>query len=591
MAPSTTSRARSSQGGVVPPSTKHRSIGAKESSGGLRPGQSLPLRPRATGRGREVIIIDSEDSDSGSEYIDSGDEPVRSSPRGSLLKPTGGTPTVSLPTPPTKKPGIHAIAKGSDTVRYGTLDTPSSLAPPSILDTYQLEKTNGIVPRRSRSSVNDIDARNHRLPATPSTLVPSSSLDDNRPFSPRPTDKTRQMVHEKAHSNMGTSREGLASTATANSASATRFSGTLPSDPAPVFPLAVKTRIYSNSQHGSLRNTSSGPQRLEAFGFKPATKPAARTTNTMKRDAAAISTTAPTPICKTKPKFMATPKMAIKRLMQEAEAPVQVHTIISPTVPQTPRQPISARRASNWSSPSIGTSGDPYMLSSDNDSDSDVDDNVKKNGQSHKPRSLKSFSNITDIHETASDVEAVLDQFPAWLTTPSPPDPRSAYRSVPSSSQPSTASRPSARPRSDGGGTRGSAYRENRRVRFGGGDGFSPSPVPPKRTAAPPEQAGSHTKRIEVLSKSSPRPGRIACPPGRMVKSDLDEHTKELFSSHNKDEHSIQYGKKMLPRKRNGAISRKEKRASRHRNVDRKAWQRRKKALKLQKLLKIKREP
>ncbi|KAJ8121568.1 hypothetical protein O1611_g10069 [Lasiodiplodia mahajangana] len=509
-------------------------------------------------------------------------------------------PAVGLPTPPTKKPGIHVIVKGSDTVQYRMLDSPSSLAPSSILDdTYRSEKTNGLAPRRSGSSVNDMDASSHRLLATPSTLAPSSSLDDSHAFRRQSSGRTGEAAQKRANSNVATSRENLASISTGGAASTTRLNGILPRDSKPVFPLAVKARIYSDSRYGGRRNTSSGSQRLDACGFTPATKPAARTANSTKRDAASISTTAPTPTSKPKPKSIATPKMTIKRLKKEAEESVQPQSILSPVAPRTPRQPQTGRRASNWSSPSIGTPGDPYMLSSDSGSDSDGDDNATTDGQSHDPRSLKSFANITDIHETASDVEAVLDQFPAWLTTPSPPEPRTAYRSVPSS-QTSTVSRLSVRARAGEDGNRGSKYRESRRVRFSGGDGFSPSPVPLQRTTAPIERTSSRAKRIDVLSKASPpHPGRIASLPDRIVKSEftLDEHTSGSFNGEGKDEHPIQHGGKMLLKKRKRALSGEEKRASRHRNVDRGAWRRKKKvlkalkALKAQKARKIKREP
>ncbi|KAI1121065.1 hypothetical protein F5Y10DRAFT_257099 [Nemania abortiva] len=359
------------------------------------------------------------------------------------------------------------------------------------------------------------------------------------------------------------SRENPASSSPATTASATGLNSTLRRDPhhiPPTFPPAVKARIYSDSERGSQGNSSTKSKKLEALGFASGTQPAARTANATKRENASVGTVAPTPLCKSKPPPI--PRPSIKRVKQEAEEPAQAQITAFLTVPRTPEQPTAMRRAYNWSSPSIGTSADPYTLSSDDDDDDDDDDTATTHGKPYNLPPLQSFANIADMYETASDVEAVLDQFPAWLSTPSPPEPRSINRSVPPTSRPITAPRLNGRPGADEDGNRSGERRESRRVRFRGDDGFSSSPVPPKRVVAPIERASPRAKRIHVSKITS------------------NEPTSCNFNYDDDGGSSAQHRKDIQSRKwrKLKARSREDKRASRHRNKNREAWRRQKKA-------------
>ncbi|KAI0545111.1 hypothetical protein F4679DRAFT_562365 [Xylaria curta] len=331
-----------------------------------------------------------------------------------------------------------------------------------------------------------------------------------------------------------TSRQKPNSTLTtaAITSSLPRPSSVLP----PTFAPAVKPQLYSASRPGRKRNVDIGSKKLEAFGFVSATSLLPRTTtrdattipptitNTQNAPAAAAVTTLPKvklePV--SKPTFktikreeaqilggsrgpllqatqntagVATPTSISKTISKPIkQEPSQVRFSAARPLPQTPEKPTRARQA-HTPSYSSGTYRDPYAISSDSEDDA----SNRRNGNPHSCPPLKSFDEIADTYETASDVEAVLNQFPAWLDSPSPTELRSSY------SRPAATS--SSRPGKRLWGGDGRGRDSGRRVRFCEGDGFSTSPVPAKRTStavASPPSRRSCEERATANRNASP---------------------------------------------------------------------------------------
>lgn len=231
--------------------------------------------------------------------------------------------------------------------------------------------------------------------------------------------------------------------------------------------------------------------------------------------------------------------------------------------PQTPENPKNASKHSACLSSSAGSRADPYSISSDSDSDDDDtgddgtititrqdrDDGNKNENENNdrnsitKPSPLKSLSSFAEIpsssHETASDVEAVLNQYSAWFDSPSPTMSRprrdlgqGSNTATPTASTGTTITTPttavaaagndSANVRTappawptkrlwDNSGKKADSTgsREKRRVRFSedDGDAFSPSPLPPaKRIAIKKESIHPSAGRIDSWSSFSLAP-------------------------------------------------------------------------------------
>lgn len=401
------------------------------------------------------------------------------------------------------------------------------------------------MPRRDGSSIKDTDTSGRPLLYTPSAVTPSSSpygtqsskvcvelcplFHKNRSAvliadvrQSRSSRKNAAVIREKADTNIGTSRQKPNNTpAPATPFAVANSKGTLPRPSSSALPLtfqpAVKPRIYSTSQPSGKRNAKIGPQRLETFGFVSATSLMPTTT---KRNPTivppvsniqdAVSATTLTPILEpnlvrkpiSKPikqeevhllgSSRASLPHATRNLAAAAtSSPISKFTskpikregpeirISGPQpLPQTPERPRSTKRV-RTPSYSTGTYRDPYAISSDSDSNNDGDNN--RDCKPHSCPPLKSFAESADTHETASDVEAVLNQFPAWLDSPSPTELRSGYLGA---SRPTAASRPGKRMWGDGVANRGRVGRENRRVGFGDDNGFSTSPIPGDRVTS-----------------------------------------------------------------------------------------------------------
>ncbi|KAI8950532.1 hypothetical protein F4801DRAFT_343956 [Xylaria longipes] len=535
---SSSARAR---GGPARPSLTQPTTGSK----GSRSVSVNTTRRAMKEKKKEVIIIESDESDvSDYAYVESGGSDVDgdagengeaavTSPRSVVLPErsrrivrasTAGLPTPhqstfstvrdhAVPETPTKKTHgrplgrIAALVRNTDTT-LRMPDTPSTLAPSSSLD-------------GPHSSMKDSHTLGRRLLHTSSTVAPFSSPHGIHMSQPRSSGMFG--AHEKADTNIRTLQQKPnstpASVAVTNSKGALprSFSSALP----PAFLPAVKPRVYSASRSGGKRNFDIGSKKLEAFGFVSATSllPAttklnATTVPPIANRPNAAPAIAPTPIVKSEPVPIPTHKPSKQEEVQilggNRESPpratrnlaavatsspiskftprpikqeaVEVQISVTQPLPRTPEKPIPTKRPCTPSY-STGTYGDPYAISSDSDSDDDDGDNYgNDNGKSHNPPPLKSFAEIADTHETASDVEAVLNQFPTWLDSPSPTELRSSYLGT---SQSTPSSRPGKGLWGDGVGNRDRMGRVIRRVRFGEGDGFSTSPVPAKRVTAP----------------------------------------------------------------------------------------------------------
>ncbi|KAI0871990.1 hypothetical protein GGS24DRAFT_469217 [Hypoxylon argillaceum] len=469
-------------------------------------------------------------------------------------------------------------------------DTPSTLAPSSSLEegACSPKKTSGLGPRQSSSSARGMNTYtlNYRPLGTPSTRALSGSLNGIYPLRPRLSGEAGETAPKKTYMNVGISQENTAPTAGATAIVTTSLDPALLRNPRPIlpptFPPAVKARIYSNvSRGGSQRKMDTGSKNLDTFGFTSTALPVARTGSTSQPDMATTVFAPPASTCQPKP--IPIPKPTTKRIKQETQEPPQPRTATLPLLPRTPERPATTKRAHTWTTPSTGTYADPYTLSSDSESDDDANDNSNKETYNLPP--LGSFTNILDMHETASDVEAVLDQFPAWLSSPSTPELRSSYLTASSPSRPIIAPRPSARPRNMEGENRDKERRESRRVRFGEGDGFSPSPVPQKRATPAIQGSIPPTRRISVLGKSSsPRTEQKSSSVERITAVALDssEYINRNFDHDHGHDRSTQHKKDVQSRKKKRRRPHEKKSASRHRNQNREAW-RRNKALKAKK--------
>ncbi|KAI0437356.1 hypothetical protein F4803DRAFT_556091 [Xylaria telfairii] len=479
--------------------------------------------------------IDDDDDDGGGE----NGEPATSlrsgvtagRPRCITQASTDGLPTSHQHTHPLSNRPIHkTLTKttyGRPPGRISALvrntDTWSALGPCSSLNgPHSSGKTDVLVPRRDGPSIKDANTSGSHLLHTPSTVALPSSPHGNQSSKSRSSRQVGVAIPGKVDTNIGTSRRKPNTTpapatpfaiANSNSTSPGFSSSPLP----PTFQPAVKPRIYSASQPSGKRNVNVGPQRLEAFGFvsgaslMPATTK--RNPNTVPpvsniRDAVSAATLTsilePEPVRKpiSKPikqeevhilgssrglisratrniaataKSSPISKLTSKPMKQEAP---EINTTILQPLPQTPKRPRSTKRV-RTPSYSTGTYRDPYAISSDSESSNDDDNN--RNFKPHSCPPLKSFAESSDTHETASDVEAVLNQFPAWLDSPNPAELRSSYLGA---SRPSSSSRPGKRLRGDGVVNRGRVGRENRPTRFGDGGGFSTSPIPGDRVTS-----------------------------------------------------------------------------------------------------------
>lgn len=469
----------------------------------------------------------------------------------------------------------------------------TTLAPPDhALEHTLLPKiADGPLPSRSKlSSTNNMTNTSKRGPfESASTRAPSSSLDSFLPSKALP----------------------------------------VPSFP---FPPAVKERVYSSAPRPRLpRNAEAISIKHEMRGSVPTAPCLAGPANAPTgRDAAVAA--APVRIHKPRP---------IAQPIMKSEAPEvgEVQTLTLQQRPRTNGQLPSTMPAYNSLS-SIGTPGDPYCISSgsDNDSDFDADADAAGRGNRHRaspnPCPLSSFINFTDTHEPASDVEAVLKEFPKWLGSLDPTEPQPISVAVPApalqptttvqattntrQSQSTTAATPSEKPGDDEGRTMREARGNGFRVGYGGDDKtLSPSPVPipimNKRPASAIEQVYPPAKRIAVPAQSSPLRVRETAAtsfpplslslssPSRLLRrndqtvipdSDEDEYI-DLHFGHEHEEYHDNDHKHDFNDNENHLVqcdededvpSRKKKRrrhsgqdkaASRHRNRDRLAWRRR----------------
>ncbi|KAI1737906.1 hypothetical protein F4680DRAFT_427423 [Xylaria scruposa] len=527
------------RGGPAPPAVTHFTVAKSKVS---KSGSTTQLAMRK----KNVITIDSDDED----LSDYGHY-ARYSANG-LPTPqhtSSAVPDRAVPETPTKKGGrapgrIAALVRSLDT----TLRTPPPLVPSSGLDgPHSSKKTNGLVHRRDGSSIKDADTSGRSLLHTPSTFTSFSSPCDAQSSKSQSSRRSDGIETSRQKPNSTLSPAAI----TSSQLTLPRLSSALH----PAFPPAVKPRIYSASQPGGKRNIDIGSKKLEAFGFVSASSLLPRTTtkdattippaitNTQNSPAAAAVTTLPEVELElvSKPKLkpikrdeaqilvgsrepllqatqdtagVATPTSISKTISKPIkQEPSQVRFSAARLLPQTPEKPIRARRA-HTPSYSSGTYRDPYAISSDSE-----DDLSNRNGNPHSCPPLKSFAEIADTYETASDVEAVLNQFPAWLDSPSPTELRSSYLGA---SRPATSSRPGKRFWGDGIGNRGRAGGDSRRVRFCEGDGFSTSPVPAKRTTVAPSRRCLTSFEERATSTSASRnasPIRATTSAGRLTSS------------------------------------------------------------------------
>ncbi|GAP92075.2 hypothetical protein SAMD00023353_3100680 [Rosellinia necatrix] len=333
----------------------------------LQPGRRLP--PQPTTRKGEVILIESDDDES-------GDEPEMIS---ELATPSRRT-LLSRPTRPTS-----------------------------------LRRADGPIVPQHKVSVSTLSRR----------------VDDTRPpaSSTRYLGQTREALPKKTGNSEGTSGRKPASGPAITATTTAKKSAWPPpepflSQPPHAFPLAVKARIYPATQRpGRQQKGNSGLKTLETFGFQPAAShlPKAATETTPRNSAFAAAalipthTTASTALPKLRPvptppkreaiqthgsssrscqslprtprhatavsprPSVSTTTPAAKPIKQEAGGQLPSSSSsrmarVALLPPRTPENKTSARRAPVVSaSPTVGTYGDPYTISSDSDSDGDSD--------------------------------------------------------------------------------------------------------------------------------------------------------------------------------------------------------------------------
>ncbi|KAI1110537.1 hypothetical protein F5Y14DRAFT_360769 [Nemania sp. NC0429] len=239
----------------------------------------------------------------------------------------------------------------------------------------------------------------------------------------------------------------------------------------------------------------------------------------------------------------------------------------APAGPRTHNTPfkttIPASPSAYTSSPSAtGTSfRDPYLISSSSDSESDS-----------APPPLNSFASFADIPHSpaaASDVDAVLEAFPEWLSSnsnsPSKPQPIRAARPVPRA--PALAS----------------ALRRIARIQ-----------TPPVATMTRQDNPGAkhtatttHTAAAAAAAAATPSPHPASEQPAKR-ESSPDEHMSLDPNPDEDDKDAVKDEKDEMktetetesapPRKKrtrpNQVRDKQDKKTSRHRNRDRKAWRR-----------------
>ncbi|KAK5635524.1 hypothetical protein RRF57_011237 [Xylaria bambusicola] len=500
------------------------------------------------------IVIPSDSDNGGSEDDDGSVEPVLPSlPRSSSgsaaeagsrtwrastteLPKTKRRPSVSrdnanlksTTTKPMKKAGGHASGP-SGLIDIDTATTSTSAPSKLLNDTTSTIKDMGSSPSQSVSSAKGPSLASHHTFNFPST--PTSSR--------------------------GSGRAGSQKVSTANHNNSLPKSS--PSIPSSLPPPAVKERIYSAPRPRKQPNIETGSKKLESFGFVSAASLLDET------DVANRQSIAPTHMSKSQSTSKFKPHTLSKSIKQEGSshvrplgvrienhqsvpqttrntvgavtpvpklktepipmptypAMIQAHTSSLMLSPRTPENSKAVKKAASNLSSSIGTRGDPYSISSDSDSDDDYDHDIdttshnqgNSNNDSRSLTSLKSLSsfskmNQNDAHEeTASDVEAVLEQYPTWLNSPSPAQPRSW--AMPSTTATTTTNAtasiakmaPPTWPNKRLRDTNGKKRNDKRRVRFISGDdddAFSPSPLPP-------------AKRLAILEESRyPQAARVA---------------------------------------------------------------------------------
>ncbi|KAI0904529.1 hypothetical protein F4823DRAFT_204804 [Ustulina deusta] len=539
MAPYTPSipRARGTRGARNEPSSAHdRGAGEGRGSRGVDVKLGQELATRETEKERVIVL----DSDSDSDSDDSDDDGAGSSPEPappSLPHSSLGSSartvevgdrttraTAELPTPRRRFSGLWDL---------GELKTPTN-------------KTTGLAPRQSASSAKDKNSESRRFLDTPSIPASSRSLDSTYPPKPLFGEAGDVEDNKKNVKFSGTSRQQPATTASSTSTTTAHQKSTLPRNsssilPPTLFP-AVKSRVYSTPRPAVQRDINNESKKLEAFGFVSAASLVAGAATPTTRNAAVVT---PTPTFKSNSLSHSVAKpvnqcgsgqgepaqaqsrkhQSLPRTTQNTPAAVtpvpivEAKPISKPTrrgtiqgqtsslqpLPRTPENPMAAKQAPTSS---VGSYHDPYAISSDSDSDSDSDDE-DSNGKPHNIPSLKSLSSFAepaDAHETASDVEAVLNQFPVWLNSPSPTELGSSYLAASTPPRPTIDVRPIATTRpskrsyedededDDGGKTKDKEGKEQRRVRFRRGDDGSPSPT--KRAAISDESRRPPARRI-----------------------------------------------------------------------------------------------
>ncbi|KAI0430040.1 hypothetical protein F5Y09DRAFT_241340 [Xylaria sp. FL1042] len=455
----------------------------------------------------------------------------------------------------TEKTASNAPISGLLLNSIDTTSTSVSSKLPNV--TYTTKKEMSLAHGESLSSKNR-SITSHHLSDTPSALALSSSS-GNTHVPKALCGKSSDVEESNKDVKPGISYQKRA-TATVNTNSTnanrdstlSRNSSSLPH----MFPPAVKTRVYSTTRPATRRNVNDGSKKLEAFGFVSAATLVSRTNTATTKSATTITPTSalesnatshsitklksqnaskhmkltqeqsrsrqlssrtaqnisapltPVPIVEAKP---------ISKPTQRGTLKVQTSNIQPP--PRTPENRITVKQEPALSS-SIGTYGDPYTISSGSDSDSDDDSSVIP--CSPRPvKSLSSFATKLEVYETASDVEAVLNQFPVWLESPSPTELGSSYSSMPTPVQPIISNRLSKASRDDAGINKRKEGREKRRIRF------SPSPSPTKRTALLDQSSRSPAAGRYIASSPV---GRITAPSEKMNKLDVDPNSRKQMN-------------------------------------------------------------
>ncbi|TRX98083.1 hypothetical protein FHL15_001293 [Xylaria flabelliformis] len=477
------------RGGPAPPAVTQPTVAkSKVSKSGSTSTAQLAVKKKK--KTKNVIVIDSDDedvSDYGGYACDSAN---------GLPTPRHTSSVFSdhaVPETPTKNGGrasgrIAALVRSlNPTLRNSPATTVSS----SDLDCpHSSKKTNGLVHRRGESSIKDADTSGRGFLHTPCSFTSSNS--------PRGAQLSKSQSC-RTSDGIETSRQKPNNTLTPAAIKSSEPALPRPSSTLPLaFAPAVKPRIYSASRPGGRQNVDIKSKKLEAFGFVSATSLLPRNTT---RDATTIppitnTQNAPAAAVTTLPNAKLEPvsKTTSKPIKQE---PSKVRFSATRLLPRTPEKPVRAKRA-HTPSYSSGTHKDPYAISSDSD-----------DGNPYSCPPLRSFAEIADTYETASDVEAVLNQFPAWLDSPSP-TPRSTTSSI-----------LGKRLWGDGTGNRGrGGGDDSRRVRFCEGDGFSTSPVPAKRAIAPSRRLTPfEEERATFSAKRDASPITVITSPARLTSS------------------------------------------------------------------------